>query len=410
MIEILLILIGNIWWALLGIIFVIFSKFSAIFLWQMTEGLFAMLLAVQFYLWTKSSTYKGKTRLWLLLGFLSGVMVMLRFAGFSVLGWWFVVGFVLWTRSRATLRDLFAYLSGALSIIIPWVVYTRVIKAEAVSRMLYFHPPEIPKFYEFANTILCWFSGSNILTALIFLIIGLGILITVKIEKENLATIFKDGYYFVLFSIYYFVFIIISFTLFDAHIQFDNRIFSPIFITLFLLLIVILRNWHNQMVAISHTRINMKKILYILFFIGFCSQLYSGIGQYYSFHKEGLGYSHKEIRGSESIRAINEMETVKVLTNFPQMLKIHVQQEKQVKGTPIKISTNNGTVNLTYDKEVEDMLMEVEKGVAVLLLFKESSRDFYFCYSDIVALDNRVKGSRLHVRYFDDAALVYRKD
>lgn len=409
--QLLQLYIKNRWLVSLSIIFIIFSKFSGVFLWQMTEGVFAFLLLLQFWIWAKTDIGGIRNRkLWLLLGILSGLMVLIRFAGFSVLGWWFLVAIYFTYKFKIGARNILVFIVGSMITLIPWFVYTKWMGVEAVSRKLFFHPPDFHKFMELGNTVLCWFSGNNLLSFISFVILGMFWLWSLKRVGLSIFSHIKGKVIYLLFSIYYVVFIVISFTLFDAHIQFDNRIFSPIFITVFLFLIGVIKSLFDDNFEGISTTFKVSQTISVIFLIClFISQVWSGVNQYRSFYSNGLGYARKEIQESESIQALNRLSTKSVYTNFPQLLNLYVSKEKKVMGTPLKFSTNNGTPNERYKTQVEDMLDKVMKQGAVILIFKESSRDFYFSRLDVETYNNELIERKIKVAEYIDALLAYPK-
>lgn len=406
--QLLQLYLKNRWLVGLSIIFIIGSRFSSIFLWQMTEGIFALLLVLQFWIWAKTDSKEIRNgKLWFLLGLLSGLMVLVRFAGLSVLGWWFLIAVYFAYRSKIRVREIFVYTLGCIITLLPWFVYTKLVGVEAVSRKLFFHPPSFYKFMELGNTVLCWFSGYNLLSAITF--VTLGIFWFWSLKRVGLAIFkhFKGMAIYLLFSIYYVMFIVISFTLFDAHIQFDNRIFSPIFITVFLFLIGVMYSFFkDNFEGISITNKISQKIPVILICL-FISQVWSGVNQYRSFYSNGLGYASKEIQESESIQALNRLSTKWVYTNFPQLLNLYISKEKNVMGTPLKFSTNDGTPNDRYKIQVEDMLDRVMKQGAVILILNESSRDFYFSRLDIEKYKKDLALNSIRAVEYKDALLLY---
>jgi hypothetical protein len=96
-----------------------------------------------------------------------------------------------------------------------------------------------------------------------------------------------------------------------------------------------------------------------------------------------------------------------VYTNFPQLLNLYVPNDRIVVGTPVKLSTNNNTINDKYEAQVDDMLDIVLGGNGVILIFKETSRDFYFSSKDMILCKNKSKyRNRLSVRDYQDALLI----
>jgi hypothetical protein len=396
-----------------GLFFVlaIFSSFMSIFYWELTESIFLFLLVIQYVIWKRKLEFSkedspGNKVIWMFLGFLSGLLFLTRFAGFSVIFWWLWI--ILFTFRKTIIKGLkmgFFYGLGVLTVVGPWQWYVKQLGHTSINREWYIHFPNIQKMMILFVTLIKGISG-NVFVGLAFLIVV--IVLYMKLRKHDIQlfdVLWKNIRGFVWFSMYYIAFIVASYSFFDAHIQFDTRIFSPIFLPLLgILFWSVYTLWTHSNIHVVHPKalIGLKVSLVILCI----SQGYSGVSYMKNVYTKGLGYNEKAICESKAIQKLNISGKTEVWTNFPQLLKIHVNEDLKVLGTPLKGSTNNNTPNSFYQQEVTAMLDRLLKGERMaILLFKDTSRDFYFNSKDIVELEGSIT-SKLIIEEFEDSYLV----
>ena len=386
--KIFLRLTKNIYYSYFLLFWVNSSNFFEIYFWNLTEGIFIVFLIWQFLLIQKTiiSNFQVSKKTWRILGLLSAIMVMTRFAGFSVLGFWVIIA-LFSIREKNPIRNIVHifsnYLIWPLVICGSWFTYVKLnINEEAVSRELLFHPPNIGKILELINTMLVWFSGNNkisIVFILVFFLIYLknaGIVKNMDRLKLNLN---RFDFVMFIFILYYIFFILVSFSLFDAHIQFDSRIFSPIFIPLVILGLSVVKSLTS-----SSTR-RFKNTVSVLLVIGlFLPQLFYCLVRFREFHTEGLGYMSNKYVDSKAINFIGNKSSTVIWTNFPQLLRLHVDNGIVVRGTPLKYNTNTQVINSSYEKEVLLMWDQIIKNKEMIFLFKDESRAYYFHADDLL--------------------------
>lgn len=237
-----------------------------------SEPLFILLILINFQLLRKITATRLDLRLCLLLSFIAGCAILTRFVGVVVL---IANCLVLYAMSRDALsRKLLVSIVLPLAVAgflyIPWVGHTAVSDGAAVERWISFNPLPLETISKAIATVGTWWfpsSGIQYSPKQSLLLLSLGWLclclptiaiagcrtLVVSVLRGDLQTNSNRSIvqllFLMLFVYGYIGFVLLAWMLIDNKVHLDNRMWAPLFVLLFILLIKIVFNIKNK---ISH--------------------------------------------------------------------------------------------------------------------------------------------------------------
>lgn len=263
-----------------------------------------------------------------------------------------------------------------------------MVAGSAAGRSLVFHPVSPSQFvYDVFRSMLGFIYPTSLLVGVkpIFITLLVILLVTILIIyfKQHHREINWHSFDVVilvsslLFSVSYLLFLYISKSFFDAATPVDNRIMSPIFLTLsigiFSIIWIISQTLKKPMVWWSFLfflvlSISIRTPKAILFAI--------------NIQKDGLYYTSRQWRDSESIKFVKSLaDDVRVYSNGPD--PVGFLAEKQSLSLPYKYSYTTHEENFRFTEQMRAMCNDITENKAILLYFKKMNRPYLATREDV---------------------------
>jgi 4-amino-4-deoxy-L-arabinose transferase-like glycosyltransferase len=358
-------------------ILLIVSQASINFIHYLSEGLFIVLLLLNFYLFLKWRNHK-KLKYLIFSAFLCGLIFLTRYAGIAFIGCFlFFLLFLQRGILAYRLRNFLLYFSIFILVVLPWFLYQSTFEENNVTREIGVHLISPSKLLDLLITFVYWFLGSTLarilFLGLVFLYIyqlrkywsGLQCIISENYEKYKNAVLLS-----LLFILIYPTFLIVSISFYDAWTPLDNRILSPLFPFILLLIVLFLHILKEQ-----RQRLILRGTMVFLF-LSFSSSVYP---IYKNHYKNGSGYTKKQWTQSQTINYLKD-EKIDIITysNGIEFGKLHFKKDfrllprlsENLLIKKMKKEVIRGEAQIVYLKEVnwrnyvvsEEYLMEIFKS------------------------------------------------
>lgn len=336
-------------------ILLILSPVVTNFLFFLSEGLFLVLLFFSFYYflkWHQSSQLKNL----MLAGLFCGLLFLTRYAGIGFIGG-FLVFMLFESRKKDNWRNLFYFTGVLATVILPWFMYLSSFADNPAGRRLGIYIISLSKLMDALATLGYWFLGSTPA------IIATGILIVVylvevsrgSLEIKNGIKVFREYHGAVKISLFlifiYGLFLIISISFYDPWTPLDNRILSPIFPFVLLLISLFFQVLKAE---------RKKPLLITTIFLLLLNFSSSTFDNYLNHYKEGGGYSKGKWEQSEIMDFIKQYKfPSEVYTNGIEIAKLHA--DKDFKLLPFN----------SKRMAIEELVLEVRNRNAQIVYFDE---------------------------------------
>ena len=249
----------------------------------------------------------------------------------------------------------------------------------ATNRVLAYHPVTITHLAQMAYTISTWiwpFDSSvtvRVLFAVLFSITCLVVFFTNlgKLLRRTVDHGIEEFFfiYFVIFSLIYLIFILITISFFDPTTPFDYRLLAPIY-TFGLILFA---SWLDEMLrkTIKARRLAgaILLTLAVLWIFSSSSQTYLLAGELYA---QGQGYNSKMWAASNLISFLRGYTITKntiIYTNGPELVYFLTQQKVQL--LPRKPILSAEFPNPTFNQEIIDLQEDLITQKGLLVIFTD---------------------------------------
>jgi hypothetical protein len=153
----------------------------------------------------------------------------------------------------------------------------------------------------------------------------------------------------------------ISMTFFDAGTSADNRILSPVYVSM--IVFVVLLTAHNWNAFGGAARLGVAAYFAILI----ASNASEFAAHSLNYRMEGLGYSHRSWQDSALIKLARQLPDVPIYTNGITELYIHASRSSYP--IPWRIDSETGEPDQDYDRQLEIMHTKLRTEDARLVLF-----------------------------------------
>lgn len=296
-----------------------------------------------------------------------GLAMLTRYAGAALLATAALALFLYpnrhW-RARLLHTVLFAFLSG-----LPFFLWLLRSRDGGAIRTLSFHPIGREQLQQGLNSVVGWFLIPDSLPTLVklgllaALLLPLGAaLFLIYREREKRPLPHPLLWLLLLFTFIYPTFLLFSISFFDANTPLDDRILSPLYVALLLLLIYAIATlW--QTVSRPRGRLVALLALALLLAVGQIRQSCAWLWQGY---QQGIGFNSLTWQNSPLIQAIAELDEETLLfANAPEPINIHTG--RPVLRLPRKFESVTQQVNSQYATEMGDLRgrLTQEQGVVV---------------------------------------------
>lgn len=307
-----------------GILLVI-AQVSQNFSYFLSEGLFLVLMLVSFYFflkWLNSEKFKYI----LLSAFFCGLILLTRYAGIGFLG--SILFFILFFRKGIMLyrlRNFLLYLVVIVIVISPWVIYQSAFDENIGGRKWAIHIISFSKISDLFITIAYWFLGSTLAIILFSALILFYIFQFLK-SRFQLQDLLRKIYvkhknvvlFSLLFTLIYPLFLIVSISFYDSWTPLDNRILSPLFPFILLLITFFLQ----ALKGLKQVLLLTSTMLFLI--LSFSSSVFP---IYENHYENGSGYTNKKWAQSQTVKYLkNKNSDITTYTNGTEISTLHAQK------------------------------------------------------------------------------------
>lgn len=379
------------------------SRSSIVFFMFWSEGLFLALMSITilfFIKWMKKESYKYI----LLAGVFSGLFFITRYAGLGI-----IAGFVLFIfLSKKTilfkLKNSTLYLLPIGLFYFIWFYYSSLFDLPSMDRKVILHIIQLDIIKDGVITIAKWFAGHKFIeTSLLLLIVAILLLLS-KVKKYflNFTTYIKSWNKIVFFTLLLIVTytgaIVFSISLFDAHTPLNNRILSPLFPFVVILLGIFLNFFIVEK--------QLLKNFYLLTFILLLSVSLSSFFLWKRQYIYGSGYTGVAYKNSQVLKYIKTSSSNKIdiFTNGHDVIWFYTALKTYK--IPIEVYAQTNQPNLSYNDNLLKMKAAIQKGKAQLIYLDEITWRWYFMSREDILAEFEV----FDIQYFDDGFLIKNKD
>ena len=381
------------WVTVFGTLLILTSEdMIRIHIWAMTEPLFIFLSLLGLYMLACYLT--GLKRGDLICGALALSLAFLtRFSAFPLI----ITGAIgiLYLAGVPTRRKV---MDGAIFLLmgcIPiglWAI-RNIFLGEPAAREIYFHPATYETLIAGLSTISSWLVPIKILPPfkiILFLLLVLTfVLVNGLMENEekklNSKSVLsaKLSALLNLFMLIYSVFLIVSISFFDAHMPLDQRILSPLYPAVVIVMVARMNRF-----LFSSKDCRTLNIFTILICVGFLV-LYT-IRSYHAFvplYENGIGFNNKHWHESEMIGEIKNipLETP-IYTNAPDL--VYIMNGRCTCWIPRIIDLQNARIDPNYISGLKLMVKTMNRNNGLLVYFSPLTFFRTFLPSEVELKEN----------------------
>jgi 4-amino-4-deoxy-L-arabinose transferase-like glycosyltransferase len=313
----------------------------------------------------------------------TGMAYLTRYAGLALVATFIVAICVLRTSWRKRLTSIGIFLAGFLPFALGWALRNRIVADNATNRTFAWHPTTadnitigLRTFSEFFIPVEAWrreiFKQTGIIEGMIIIVLGTVLVWTaVKAwrfisrprQAAALARGGKESREVISFTTGLYIFaylasIVASMTMFDAATKFKLRILSPVFVSLFILLVA-LGIWMRK---------NYRPFVAVALVVVLGLSIYKQINTFAHWSQGGLGYASFQWYDSEAMAYLRDLPAdVNIYTNEPAAVYLYVGRGANV--LPNSYDSATAQERPGFEEGVAYMQTEIKEGLAVMALF-----------------------------------------
>lgn len=307
-------------------------------------------------------------------GILVGLSCLTRYSGIVFLAT-VALGGLLPDKDKWWKRIPFALLYGSAPGIIMsglWVGWNFIMSGTLANRRFEFHPIQITHLQQGLDTIANWFLIPLSLPGVVKMgILGLFVSLLLTLILKNFKRYSDEAralfLFLVAFSLAYPVFLVVSISFFDANTPLDDRILSPLFVVLW----IIIAAGIGHLLSLPNKYPKTNIFLVFIAISLFCSLSVSKkIPVFQNYHNSGIGFSHAQWRESELIEQINHLpQETKIFTNSPE--GVYLLTGRPSTSLPRKVDLTRQQQNQNYQTDMNKLSTEIMRGDAVIVYFSK---------------------------------------
>jgi 4-amino-4-deoxy-L-arabinose transferase-like glycosyltransferase len=354
------------------------------------------------------------SRKWLIAtGILTAFAYLTRYAGLALLATFLFTLILFHDTWKKRLTSAAIFMASALPFLIGWGIRNEIVAENATNRTLVYHPLSaeniqtgIYNISEFFVPVETWrrtLVQTPYLLSILLSILTLGLLgwVVWKGLKKFLQPVTEGpgilSFTNALYIFAYLASIISSMMLFDASTKFKPRILAPVYVSLFVLL-VLLGYW------IWQKRVTLLRAFVVLFAIFILTlSLYETVNVVTLLHKSGQGYSSFKWYDSDAMAFLRKLPQGTIIyTNQPGPVYLYTGRPSYV--MPDLVDPVTGLPRGRYAEGVQALHKDVLSGKAVLMLFKFGSEDqdvqsVYMQLADGLYLAHDTHGDKIYTAF-----------
>ena len=317
--------------------------------------------------------YLDTNRPWILAaaGVLASTAYLTRYVGSSLV----LTGVVLLLAGRRDSRRRVAAAAGfgviSLAPMAAWMVRNYMLTGNLANRRILWHPIALTQLRSLVLHGVSWLApkwlihGRLVAILLALVLAGSVMALAVRAYKENrlvgLRPISRFAAILALNMALYLAQLAVSISFFDPGTSADNRILSPVYVSMIPFVVLLLA--HNWNTFGRGVRVCIAAYLAILI----ASNASSLVAHSLNYRTEGLGYSHRSWQDSALIKMVKELPDVPIYTNGITELYIHASRSSYP--IPWRIDSETQQVNQDYELQLEIMRLKLVEEDARLVLF-----------------------------------------
>jgi len=384
----------SVWVAIFGTFLILTSEdMIGIHIWAIAEPLFIFLSLLGLYILACYLTSLN-IRYLIYSAMATSLAFLTRFSAFSLImtGAIAIIYLAGGALRRRIIYGTIYFLIGCFPIGL-WIIRNMLLGQSATNRGFYFHPVTYETLITGLATISSWLVPIRIPTPfklILFLLLVLALVLVNgltknKEKKQNTTDVFfrKLSALLNLFILIYSVFLILSISFFDAHIRFDQRILSPIYAAV---VIVIVAKMNRSLILFKDCR-TLNKIM-ILICVGFL--VFYMIRSSHTFiplYKNGIGYNNKYWHESEIIREIKNIPLETPLyTNAPDL--VYIMNGRCTCWIPRIVDLQNAKIDPNYLSGLKLMVKTMNNHNGLLVYFSPLTLFRSFLPSEVELKEN----------------------
>lgn len=370
---------------MLAVLFVGNSSLMHVHSFAQSEPLYLFFSLVAFLLF--AVYFEKEQTAWLIgAGFAIGLAYLTRYAGLALLATFAIALLLLHTTWRKRIVSLVVLFGSAIPWLLAWTIRNKILAGNITNRTMQWHPVTMENirrgifnFSRYLIPIEDWRKSLTKIPGLIegiLLLIGLGLLIWLVIvslrflskptlnQRPEIIS-YSTGIY-----IYgYLISLMISISLFDASTPLKERILSPIYVSLLILLVALgMWIWNLQ-----HQNWRTFVVLFTILILG--TSFFDQYRTVEDLKKDGQGFASWQWYDSKVMAAIGQISIeVMIYTNQPTAVYIRTNRPCLV----LPNSTDPVTLQPFQDYQqqaLEQMKQDILQGNAVLVLFNSADTD-----------------------------------
>lgn len=385
---------GNFWASIFALLLFL-SSASLILIYSMawSESSF-IILSLTTLLLLSYYCKRPSIKLLLAASITSGLAIVTRYIGITLLPM-IVIGVVLLGNQivRNKIRDTIIAVVVSCFPIGVWIIGNLIVKQSATNRTFAIHPIGLSHIESLFKTFYYFIFPVQALewiqNLLIFGISLAFLLSTFKIlfQKNSIFSVRRDSIRFNLFLLcltfffIYIAFLMISISFFDAHTPLDFRILAPAFLILIIAFITL--TWSLFQ---SPGQKFIKRGLLCLAILSIALNSRHAILRIIEIHNNGIGYSSKSWRNSETIHYLKFVSlNDSTFTNGVDVLRFWTGMETMV--LPNKVHPTTLVPNHDYKEQLQYLCDDVKRGNANIIFFKNINRSYLPKFSELTKCD-----------------------
>lgn len=344
----------------------------------MSEPLFLLLMLISLYLVER---YLAREKMWVLVvaGLVAGFSFLTRYIGISVVAAGVLAVLFLSKKpgGRRLLDGVIIGLIGVIPVAI-WYLRNFLLTGILSNRTVLYHLPQKARILQGIRTVSNWIlpvqtplaiSYGLILIAIATLIILLILFFRSNSSKQDVVPAGSDKRFVSILLIFlgtYLVFLVFSLTFFDASTKLNDRILSPVYLALLLLLLIV--SWNLIARKNSIFLVAAYAGLCILFML---SNLYDTRSLISEMRLEGRKFTGVSWQSSEIVAALKQLPpTTIIYTN--ESLPVSFLLSHPANPIPELVDPVKMQGTQAYDRKLADMEQTIQNSGAVLAIFKDS--------------------------------------
>jgi hypothetical protein len=291
-----------------------------------------------------------------------------------------VVAVLLFCRAplKDRIFDAVLFIIGSCSLVSLWMFRNVAVAGTATARSMSWHPPSSEHLNSAKETILSWILpvgtsagwasiGSAVALTIVFLFMT-------RAHDERDATQPPSPFAFVLalFIANYALLLFITVSFLDAHTPFNNRIFSPAFLSSLMLIVCLSVRWLRRSRSAALARIAVAPAL-LLFFITHFERSARWLETSYT---SGFGYAGPAWRDSNVMKRLSALDaSTPIFTNGPDA--VYAITGRHAAMIPAKVSPATRLAAASFPAELAEMGTKLASGTGVLVYFHTVSWRWY---------------------------------